>query len=496
MLMNKDQTSYRQIVKATSLFGGVQVFNILIGLVRSKIIAILLGPAGIGIAGLLTSTTGLISGLTNFGLGTSAVKNIASANETGDHVRVSMVAIIMRKLVWITGLIGAIVTLLLAKKLSQITFGNESYTIGFMWLSITLLLNQLTSGEIVLLQGTRRLHYLAKASLIGSLSGLIISTPLYYFLRIDGIIPALILTSITTFFVVKYFTRKNSIENISIRKDQFLSESKDMLRMGFMLGLGSLMSVGASYIIRIYINNYGSVVDVGLYTAAFALVSTYVGVVFTAMGTDFYPRLSSVADDVEKSNKLINQQAEIGILILAPLLTVFLIFIDWLIVILYSIKFVPANEMIQWAALGTYFKVISWCLGFLLLAKGAARIFFWTEFVSSLFSLVLNILAYHYWGLEGLGVSYVLGYLFYLTLVYLVIHKKFQFVFYTEFYKIFIAQFILGLGCFILIKFIQTRLVFVLGLPIISLSIFFSYREMDKRLGIKSLIMKYKSKHY
>ena len=142
---------------------------------------------------------------------------------------------------------------------------------------------------------------------------------------------------------------------------------------------------------------------------------------------------------------MINQQAEIGILILAPILTVFLIFINWVIVIFYSTKFVPANEMIQWAALGTYFKVISWCLGFLLLAKGAARIFFLTELVGSLFSLLLNVLGYHYWGLEGLGVSYVLGYLFYLTLVYLVIHKKFQFVFYTEFYKIFIGQFILGL---------------------------------------------------
>ena len=228
MHMNKDQTSYRQIVKATSLFGGVQVFNILIGLVRSKIIAVLLGPAGIGIAGLFTATTGLISGLTNFGLGTSAVKNIASAYVTGDDTKVSRVVIIMRKLVWITGLIGAIVTLLLSNRLSQITFGDESYTLGFMWLSITLLLNQLTSGENVLLQGTRRLHFLAKASLIGSLLSLIVSTPLYYFLRIDGIVPALILTSITTFFVAKYFTRKISIEKILISNDQMVGESKNM----------------------------------------------------------------------------------------------------------------------------------------------------------------------------------------------------------------------------------------------------------------------------
>ncbi|MDP5081484.1 MAG: hypothetical protein NWP87_02425, partial [Winogradskyella sp.] len=63
--MKVNQTSYRSIMKATSLFGGVQVFNIIIAILRSKIIAILLGPAGLGIVGLLNSTTGFVSLLTN-----------------------------------------------------------------------------------------------------------------------------------------------------------------------------------------------------------------------------------------------------------------------------------------------------------------------------------------------------------------------------------------------------------------------------------------------
>ena len=69
----EQKCSYRQIVKATSLFGGVQFFQIIISVIRSKFVAILLGPAGMGVVGLLTATTGLVAGLTNFGLGTSAV---------------------------------------------------------------------------------------------------------------------------------------------------------------------------------------------------------------------------------------------------------------------------------------------------------------------------------------------------------------------------------------------------------------------------------------
>jgi O-antigen/teichoic acid export membrane protein len=83
-LKTEDKSSYRQILKATSIFGGVQVFNILITIVRSKVIAILLGPTGMGVVGLLTSTTALVGSMTNFGLETSAVKSVAEAYSTSD----------------------------------------------------------------------------------------------------------------------------------------------------------------------------------------------------------------------------------------------------------------------------------------------------------------------------------------------------------------------------------------------------------------------------
>ena len=102
-VLNINQSSYRQIFKATSLFGGVQVFNILLSIIRSKIIAVLLGPVGMGVAGLLTSTTALVGGITNFGLGTSAVRDVAAANESGHSNRISKVVTVFRRLVWITG---------------------------------------------------------------------------------------------------------------------------------------------------------------------------------------------------------------------------------------------------------------------------------------------------------------------------------------------------------------------------------------------------------
>jgi len=492
--MSEEKNSYQQIMKATSLFGGVQVFNIITTIIRSKIIAVLLGPLGIGITSLLTSTTGLVSMLTNFSLRTSAIKDIAVAQVSDNNIRISKVVIVFRRLVWITGLLGLITTLILSPWLSQLTFGNKEYTIAFMWLSITLLFNQLSSGQNVLLQGMRKLNYLAKANMIGSIIGLLVSLPIYYYWRLDGIVPALILIAISTFLVVWYFARKVKIEKVEVTKQQTIFEGKGMLRMGFMLSLSGLITLGASYIVRIFISNTGGIEDVGLYSAGFAIIGTYVSLVFSAMGTDFYPRLSGVAHDNKKATLLINQQAEIGILILAPILTVFLIFINLIIILLYSTKFIPINGMIHWAALGMYFKVASWSISFILLAKGDSKLFFWNELIANFYMLGLNIGGYYFYGLDGLGISFMISYILYLIQVFLLAKHKYSFLFDVEFYKIFGVQFMIGFLCFVIVKITPTLWAYILGVFFILLSIWYSFYELDKRLDLKGIINNFRKK--
>lgn len=481
-------------MKATSLFGGVQVIKILVAIVRSKIIAVFLGPAGMGIAGLLNSSTGLVKALTNFGLGTSAVRDIASAYESKDDKRIRTTTIVFRRLVWITGLLGTTSTVVLAPVLSELSFGNKDYTLAFMWLGLTLLLQQLASGRMVILQGTRKLKLLAKANLLGSILGLTVSFPFYYYGGIDGIVPALIVTAVSTLIIAWYYSRKVTAERITVTKSETISQGKEMLRMGFMLSLSALITMGASYIVRIYISNTGSLDDVGLYNAGFAIIGTYVGLVFSAMGADYYPRLSGIAHDDKKATSLINQQAEIAILILSPILAIFLIFINWVIVFLYSTEFVAANGLIQWAALGMYFKAVSWSIGYLLLAKGASKIFFWSEVFSNVYLLIFNLLGYKYFGLTGMGMSFLISYVLILIQVYVISKVKYSFNFSLEIYKIFGLQFTLGLACFIVVKFFAMPYTYVIGIPLIILSIWYSYIQLDKRIELKTLLNQYKNR--
>lgn len=486
--MSEQRSSYRQIMKATSIFGGVQVFNIFISIIRSKVVAVLLGPAGIGIIGLLRSTTDFIGRITNFGLSTSAVKNVAAANTSEDYNKVAVVVSVLRRLVWITGTLGTLVTILLAPFLSELTFGNKEYTFAFIWISITLLLSQISSGQLVILQGLRKLKYLAKADLAGTTFALLISVPIYYAWGIQGIVPAIILSAFVTVIFTWRFASKVKIERIKINKEILFSEGSDMLRLGFILSLSSLIEVGASYIVRIYISHKGSVEQVGLYNAGFAIINTYVGMVFSAMATDYFPRLSGFAHDIGKSKHIINQQAEIALLILAPILTVFLTFINWVIILFYSTKFVAVDSMIHWAVLGIFFKATSWPIAYIIVAKGDSKLFFYNELIANLYMLFLNIIGYQLGGLEGLGISFLLGYLIYLVQIYILARNKYKFSFEKAIYKIFTIQFILGIVCFASNRLLNPTYSYFLGSLIILLSSYYSFRELNKRLSLVTLI--------
>jgi O-antigen/teichoic acid export membrane protein len=473
-------------MKTTSIFGGVQVFNIVISLVRSKFIALFLGPAGIGIAGLLTSTTGLIATLTNFGLGTSAVKDVSEAHASGDKSRLDKVVAVFKRLLLLTGLLGTVIVFLIAPLLSKLTFGNSDYSTAFRIVSITLFLGQLATGQMVILQGMRLLHQLAKANMIGSLIGLLISLPIYYWLGVNGIVPAILIISVSSVAITLYFTSKIKFKKISISRALLKVEGSGMLKMGFVFSVNGISVMLAAYILGVFIARYGGVAEVGLYNAGFAIVNTYVGMIFSAMATDFFPRLSAVSSDNSLCRKMVNQQAYISILIIAPILTIFLVFINAIIIILYSVKFLPINEMIQYVALGILLKTVTWAMGFMIIVKGNSKLFFFSELIANGYMLISNILFYKYYGLTGIGISFILSYILALLQTYIILHLKYKFSFDVSFYKIVAIHVFFAVSCFVIGHNFEGIYRYLLSFPLVIAAVGFSLYELNKKMDILS----------
>lgn len=492
--MTDEQSSFRQIVKSTSILGGVQLFNIFIAIARSKIIAVLLGTTGFGIMGLLNSTISLIASLTNFGLNTSGVRSVSSISENEDKAKLSQIAAILRKLVILTGVLGALLTLISAPWLSRLTFGNGTYTISFILLSITLLFAQMNIGENALLQGTRNIKNLAKASLWGAFVSLIISIPIYYLFRFNGIVPAIIISSLITYFFTRFYAIKIKVPVIHIGFKKAIYEGRDILYMGLMLSFSFIITQATSYILRTYISHLGGLTEVGLYTAGFAIINNYVGMIFGAMATDFFPRLASVSKDIIKSIKIINQQAESTILILAPILIIFISFVNFVIFILYSNQFLDVSLMLQWAALGMFFKGASFPIAHIFLTKGDAKLYFINESIANLYVLTLNIVCYKYAGLDGIGFSFLIGYVLYFIQVYIVSKIKYGYKMSSQFVFLLSILFLITACCFLATILLSETYSFIVKIFLIIIVSAISVNELNKRLNIVDLIKDYKNR--
>lgn len=484
----QDQQSFKDSLKATSLFGGVQFYNILIGVVRTKFVALLLGPLGMGVFGLYDSAVNLINAVTALGLGTSAVRNISVANESGNQSRVEIVVNVFRRIVWFTGIIAQLFCLVLSPWLSRITFGDSDHTFGFVLLSCTLLFKQLTSCQNALLQGLHHYKYMAKANVVGSTIGLFVTIPLYFLWHIDAIVLVMIITSFVSMIIAYYYSSKVKVKAVPLTRSTIKEEGRSMVIMGIMISLSSIFSIAASYIVRVFIGKAGCLDDVGLYNAGFAIVNTYVGLIFTAMATDYYPRLSAANDNISKFNLVLNNQLEISLLVLGPIIAAFIIFAQPVVIILYSEQFLSITAMLYLAMFGIFFKTISNLVAYSFLAKADSNFYFWNELSAIVYTTTLNIICYVYWGLTGMGVSFLISYIIFAVQVWIICSHRFNICISNSVWIILVKQLPISVVCILIVIFISGFMKYVMGCLLISISMFMAYVDMNKRINIENII--------
>jgi O-antigen/teichoic acid export membrane protein len=433
----------------------------------------------------------MISNFSELGLSFSAVRDISIAAESNDITKISRTTKIFKRWIWFSGLLGATITVILSTYLSRIAFGNTEYTWAFILMSSTLLLSTLAMGNKIILQGMRRLRDIAKSTVIGSIAGLFTSIPLYYFFGIKGIVPAFIVAAITSVITTSYFARKIEYKHVEVSYKETFREGREMVKLGILMMISVLLGSLVTYLVNAFIRYKGGVSDVGLYQAGLSISNQFIGLVFVAMGTDYFPRLAGISSDNAKIREMANQQAEIVILIAAPLLIALLVLTPIIVRLLLSPEFLTIIEFIRWLAFGLLFKAALYSVGYIAFAKGDKKVFFAVDgIMGNTMTLIFNIIAYNFWGLKGMGISYLVSYVFFFIFIQILTKRLYSFTFTRTFYRLFLFFLILSLITLIL-TFLSGDIVIYFGGGIIFiLSGIFSLRELDKRIGLKNLLIK------
>ncbi len=493
MTENK-KSSYRNVFKATSIFGGLQVFQIGVGLIRSKLAASLLGTAGYGINSLLNSPLGLIGSLTSLGIAYSAIRNLSEAHGDNDADKFGRTVKTFRRWVWITGLLGMLVTIVLSPILSKSSFGNSDYTWAFVALSVTFLINAVSSGQGSVLYATRRIKDTTRSSMIGGVLGIFTAIPLYYLYGVKGIVPATIVASITSLTLSWYFSRKVPVKDVEITYKESFNEGISFVKLGFFMTLSGMMGSAIAFLISVFISHIGGVSEVGLYNSGWSITERYVGMVFAAMGADYYPRLAAVNKDNNAVTEAVNQQAEVSILILGPIMLLYLTSLPILIPLMYSKEFLGVIPFSQWVVMGMLLKGIGWCMGFITLAKGESSLFFRLELISTVFQTFAIMGGYYLFGLEGVGIAFVSLYIFYVSYLYLFFRKSQGFRFSNSLISVFLVQQSFCIAGFLAVKFLPMTFGYAACGILLTSSIVHSLFELNKRLDFNGILDKIKHK--
>lgn len=422
-----EDNSYKGVLKTNTAIGGVRAFQMLIQVVRTKIFALFLGPAGMGVQSLLASTLQTLHQFTTFGIFKSAVRDISVSNALGEKEKIDKTISVFFTLVLAFGVLGVVTCVCLSSILSKTIIGSSDYTWAFAIVSLALFFEAFTNGFITVFQGLRMVKKLAISSFVGAVVSLIAIVPIIVIWRTKAIPYALVLNylCITTVYFISY--RKN----VSNQKVSFNTNKLDLKKIGFPIvknGTLLMLSLCIYTLVGLLTNSFiariADVDTVGLFNAANGCTYANITIFTYVLSSDYYPRMSALFHDKTAFNNMYNKQIEIEVLVLAPIVCLFIVFAKYIVILLYSKEFLVIVDYVRIMAISLLLRIVWQTCSTTFMASGNNKLYLLFDAVigNGLF-LVFNLIAFYYWGLFGISCSFIVSSLVVLVLLIIVVKR-------------------------------------------------------------------------
>lgn len=400
-----EKSFHRIIFKNTGLFGVSQFIKIAVKLISNKVAAIFLGTAGIGMIGLLENILALIQGFTSLGIASSSVREVAVLD--GDSKKEKRLLKVLYHWAIITGFLGFLVAIIFSNYINKAVFENENHLVWVLALSVYFIFSALTSIRLSVLQAKKQVSKIVQFHIVSAVITAILAITLYYFFQEEGIIPVFIFSSLFQFLLSFYLTRNIQISSEKIRFKEVVNEGMPMIKLGMLLSISAIFGQICFYIIRWFLKEKYSFDTLGIYQVSNTLLVGYLGLVFSAMANDYYPRLCNFENDTNRFNDLVNDQTEMALLLVVPAILMLYLIAPFLIELLYSKDFLNVLEVLKFGLFAIVLKAIVWPIGFIPLIKGNKLLFLKQNLLGDGVNVIASILLFYNFGLLGLGIAMV-----------------------------------------------------------------------------------------
>lgn len=390
---------FARILKSSALMGGAQAFSVGIGFLRAKAVALILGASGVGLIGILNNFNNSVAALAGWGLSTAGVRNISNADEKDRGDKIASV----RKFGGLLSQIALVLAILLFWPVGLITFGTAQYTLEMGIASLAIPCLVASMGWTAILQAAGDIRTLAKIQIMGALTALVAGVPAIYFLGTLGVAVSIVMASAVPSYAL-WRAAKSLSPPISAGKEDS-GNLRELVQLGAALVFLGWAGQIAAYVVRLYIVRSVGLEAAGYYQAAFAISGSLPGFVFAAMGADFFPRIASAKTE-EEASYLVEKQIQAGLLLGTPFIVILLSLGRQCIHLLYSSSFDPAIPLLSWMTWGVFIRLISWPLGFWLLARRSPKTVIWVECFGNGLTVLLPLALVPSFGLVGAAIAF------------------------------------------------------------------------------------------
>jgi PST family polysaccharide transporter len=356
----------KNLLKASVITGAAFLANLIFNVIRSKIVAVLLGPGGVAVLAQLGGFTSLVIGLGSLGLAAAIVRFVAEYRATNRFSDLKKLIATTAIFLAVSSLITTVALLVLTPQIATFIFGHPTLLTLVALTLLNIPVSVLTNMAVSLLQGFKEIKLDAIFSVFSTIVTGALTIVLLIPFGLTGAVVAMLIANYLTSAVFLIFVIRSISRNTETRIDIW-SASKwrrniEPPVMRPLIGIATASLVGggitnlADILIRSRLIQQLGLTVAGAIQPALTFSIQYTGLLSGAVNTYAVPRLSELSIDRERFTIEYNDYVRLLLLLITPAAIILAALAKFLVPLLYSSAFALAIPLVSLQSIADVLK--------------------------------------------------------------------------------------------------------------------------------------------
>lgn len=332
-------------------------------IIRGKLYALILGPAGFGIISQINSFVTLISQTVHLGVPVGITSEISKLNSENYELSQKKIKTYFLLFNIVFGMISTVISVMIFIFSGHITLllvddSGYSYILSIFVLSLPFMVIYFIVESF--LKSFELIDILVKISVISNIISVIFLVILIYFIEFLGVAFYLFIFGVTPLLIFLLLYR-NKLKFRRIKIKTFIydkTDIKNILKIGLVSLVSSILHQGAIILLRKFTISHFGLVDNGIYQSVLSISISYFSIIYIFLSSYSLPHLSKIKDD-KCLIKDINSNFRFILILILPMVIVSFTYKDLIIQLLYSKSFSTASSLFLPQLIGDVFRAFA-----------------------------------------------------------------------------------------------------------------------------------------